>query len=290
FDVVLGDPQALISSVSGRVTSSGCSVGVVPESGTSMIAVDGIPLVNLATTIPMWRDMDVGDKGRDVSAFMAELKRLGRVSGDLPASLNYEVLTAWQELLVSLGAPSSSVPRDSVSQAMIVWIPAQSSEPLVTCDYQVGGMVTQGQTIATLSAPILSAHVSGQMTQLVEGDRVAVIDDDTTVIVDSDGIVTDESSLATLIASPTVRILQALGILDTLTARYELSTPIEVSVIPPAAIKSSGGSTGCVLGDDNPRAVTIISSQLGQSFVQFDDGKSPPNSVTIRPPSTLECQ
>jgi len=118
---------------------------------------------------------------------------------------------------------------------------------------------------------------------------VLVIDDSTTVAVAEDGTVTDAAALAALAASPTVPTLQALGALDTLTGDYKLATPLEVSVVPPTAIVSTGGTGGCVLADDVPRAITVVSSQLGQSFVVFDDGAAPAQFVSLNPPQSLSC-
>jgi hypothetical protein len=236
----------------------------------------------------LWRDLKLGDQGADVEAVGAELKRLGWLSGAGSTTLTASVVKAWRQLASSLGVPAARLPSAAIPQALIVWLPAAEAT-VASCDGQVGGTITTSQPAVTFVAPVVAARLSGQLNQLTPGERSLVIDDQTSLTVDANGQITDPAALATLAVSPTVRLMQQAGLLDSLTGRYALATPLDLSVVPPAAIVTTGGSTGCVLADDSPRAVTIVASQLGQSFIQFDDGAAPPSTVLLNPPSTLTC-
>jgi len=133
--------------------------------------------------------------------------------------------------------------------------------------------------------------VTGQFTGLVPGPRVLVVDNSTSVSVDDSGQVSGSADLAVLAASPTVRMLDSIGQLDTLTGRYALAMPIEVSVVAPSAIVAYDSSHGCVQDTDGvARSVTVVSNQLGQSFVVFDDNANPPAAVSLNPPENLSCR
>jgi len=287
ISVTVGDAQVATSPSAGRVTASSCKPGEGLSSGASTFSVNGVPLVNLATTTPMWRDIAIGDSGDDVKAIAAELTRLGFANDDAPQIMDRATVAAWRALAVKAGVPAKSLPANSVPQGLVVWLPSTSST-VESCGVQVGQAVSVGQTVATFDAPVVAASVAGQPTQLALGPRMLVIDDQTTLAVDAGGAISDRASLVALAASPTVHSLQALGQLDSLTGRYVLSTPLEVSVVPPTAIVVTNGSAGCVVGDGVPRAVTVVSSQLGQSLVQFTGVA--PAVVAMNPPETLTCR
>src|ERR1700704_2380964 len=65
------------SPASGLVTSYDCTVGAEVASGSSFFAVDGAPVLALATDVPLWRDLAIGDTGPDVRSLQVELNRLG---------------------------------------------------------------------------------------------------------------------------------------------------------------------------------------------------------------------
>jgi hypothetical protein len=70
--------------------------------------------------------------------------------------------------------------------------------------------------------------------------------------------------------------------------QYALAKPLDVSVVPPSAVVAAGATKGCVVGADaTVYAVTIVGSELGQSFVIF--AGSPPTSVELAPSRTTTC-
>lgn len=288
-DVTLGDPESAISPLGGRVTAVSCRPGDTPTSGSSIYAVNGVPLVSLATATPMWRDLSIGDSGADVSAVTEELVRIGAWAGPPSPTLTSSAVTAWRGLATGLGVPAKALPAASIPQSLVVWLPSISLA-LASCGPQVGAVVAPGQTLATFEAPIVLVSVSSLPAQLAPGARTLVIDQQTKVVPDSSGVVSDQPSLGQIGASPTVRRLQASGQLEALTGQYVLTEPLTVSVVPPSSIVAMNGMTGCVLADGVPRQVTVVSSQLGQSLVEFPGGVDPPQAVALNPPKALTCQ
>jgi hypothetical protein len=75
----------------------------------------------------------------------------------------------------------------------------------------------------------------------------------------------------------------------TLSAAFVLAAPITVSVVPPAALYALDGEHGCVTSGDEPLAVRIVGSELGQSFVVFD-AADPPRTVDLSPRRGASCR
>src|SRR5690606_16748578 len=68
---------ALTTRDEGLVTRTTCAPGAVVASGSSPLTLDDRPVVALATSEPLWRDLGPGAKGSDVKALQTELARLG---------------------------------------------------------------------------------------------------------------------------------------------------------------------------------------------------------------------
>jgi hypothetical protein len=68
---------SLVSSAGGVVTAASCGAGSSFESTNSSFSVDGNPVLNLATDIPLWRDLKLGDNGVDVEQVQAAFQRVG---------------------------------------------------------------------------------------------------------------------------------------------------------------------------------------------------------------------
>jgi hypothetical protein len=55
-----------------------------------------------------------------------------------------------------------------------------------------------------------------------------------------------------------------------------------VSSVPPSSIIALDGSGGCVESGGDLFHVRVVGSQLGQTFVQFEQG-APPNRIRLHP-------
>src|SRR5690606_21907959 len=131
---------ALRSPAAGVLTSSACVPGAVAASGESLYAIDGTPVVQLATSSPLWRDLGIGDTGPDVEALQSELARLGHAVV-VDGHLGWVDLAAFDATMGAAGAPPSS--GGVIAVRAIAWQPAP--EVLVArCLTAVGDAVAAG--------------------------------------------------------------------------------------------------------------------------------------------------
>ena len=99
---------------------------------------------------------------------------------------------------------------------------------------------------------------------------------------------TDPDLLAAVAASPEYAFLgQAMVPDQQLTFGYILAEPIEVLAVPPAALATEGGTTGCLTFAGADHEVAIVASRLGLLFVRLPEGTAPPTEVTR--PATARC-
>lgn len=284
--VAVDDVASITTLAAGRVTASSCAPGAAVASGTTVVSVDGKALVNLATSVPLWRSLTVGDRGADVTALHAELIRLGYGAPD-GDRVTRATITAFRDLARAIGAaePVSSVIDDTA----IVWLPA-ATVTVGTCEVEVGAALEPGDTLLDLPAGLASAVVAPLPADAVPGDRVLVVDGQP-VPVGPDGSVTDPAALQVLAQSRT--LAEAVAVAPDapqLSLVWSLATPLTVLVVPPSAVVGLGGPATCVEADDGQaRSVTIVGSQLGQTFVTPAAGAAPFDNVQVTPDASVTC-
>lgn len=267
----------------GRITSSTCSVGATATSGASLLSVDGQPALTLATSMPLWRDLARGDTGDDVRALQSELARLGhKVSVD--GVMGRSTLSAFQAAFATVG--DSHAAPDAANLARIVWIP-ESSVTIASCDAVAGATVAAGASIAHVAGGLAHASVRELPADLVPGERIVEVAGQRFPVA-SDGSVDDAELIALNRLVRTNGRLTAEGNPST-SASLELAAPIGIAVVPPSAVFNVIDSKGCVNSGGATLPVTVTGSQLGQTFVTFDDSK-PPTSVQIAPKVKTSCR
>jgi hypothetical protein len=74
----------------------------------------------------------------------------------------------------------------------------------------------------------------------------------------------------------------------TVAASLRLTAPVQVTVVPPQAVTTTDGRTGCVQADGKPVAVSIVGSQLGQTYVVLADGATA-SEVALAAPEEAAC-
>ncbi|WP_448061124.1 peptidoglycan-binding domain-containing protein [Cellulomonas hominis] len=274
----MAEPEVVRITDTGRVTRSDCQVGSRIASGTSPLTVDDRPAVALATSVPLWRDLDVGASGADVQALQAELTRLGHT---VPQKGTYDARTraAVQSVFRAAGVarPSGSLPVASV-----LWLP-EPEIVVASCAVRTGATLDAEGEVATVAGGLVSLRLTD-----APDEGWVVRYQDVTAPVEPGGLVTDAALRAAVEAGPTLATALADGGSGNLELEVVLATPQDVVVVPPAAIVATGGSTGCVVGDGTPRAVRIVSSALGRALVAFDDGPAP-SRVDARPDDSVSC-
>lgn len=271
---------ALRAQGPGRITSLSCQAGTSFESGRSNLSIDGLPSVNLATAVPLWRDLGVGDRGDDVRALQTELARLGQAVA-VDGTVGRVTLRAVGALL---GAEAAGL--DSVPVSRIVWLPAPSVV-VSSCAVSTGDSIAVGDPIAGLSGGLAAAAITRLPAGRVPGSRVLLLDGER-FPVDSSGAVTSAEGLSGIAASASyAEVLRSSA--TSITASYALAEPVAVSVVPPGALYRLDGRSACVLpADGRPRAVEVIGSELGQSFVTFASGSAPAR-IQLSPEGAPAC-
>lgn len=250
---------------SGRVTRTDCAVGASVKSGTSPMTIDDRPVLALATGTPLWRDLSMGSKGEDVSALQTELRRLGHAvepDGKFGASTK-QAVSALQRSALGVSAPTGSL-----SAASVLWLPAATVD-LETCDASTGELFTGGR-IASVGGELESLRLAAVPSGAVPGERIVRFGE-ATAPVNDDGVVSDAKFLALVRASPTFQLSQSEDTTGALTVDYALANPLDVAVVPPGALFAVLGTTGCVADGTTLIPVTVVSSSLGQTMVDFGE-------------------
>lgn len=259
----------------GVITRSACTPGRAFRSGESNVAINGEALLNLATRVPLWRDLSVGDSGDDVAALQTELARLGAdvVADGVLGQGSVAFLRA------RLNEPNSDA--RTVPLRRLLWIPSPSVD-ITECSASTGGIAVAGTPLATVAAAP-SARMLASPTDLIPGPRVLTVDG-VQLDVDARGRVTSPEQLADLAATASYRSAVADGeAAPTLQGVLALAEPALVAGVPPAAVYGIDGTAGCVLeSEGRARGVTIVGSQLGQTFVVIDG--EVPDAVDASPP------
>lgn len=152
--VTVGPKNQTMINTSGIVTEDDSHDGLT--SGKVALRVNDQPVIALATSIPLYRDLSIGMRGRDVSAFNAELVRLSALRtapGDTFTAASGE---AWSHLLSSVGGAQQT----SVHLSDVLWIPRPSVK-VGQWQAGVGMHVDSGSSIGEVPGSIISMDARG---------------------------------------------------------------------------------------------------------------------------------
>lgn len=281
--LTVGGDTSVSSPASGLVTTWSCTAGSELVSGQGSLSVDGVQTLNMATTVPLWRDLELGTTGPDVTALQTELARLGQ-SVPVDGTVGSATLDATVDLFAIAGDPAPD--RDVIRAARVLWLPGETVT-VSTCDSSTGGVVSAGDPVATLTGRLTGAVVARLPVGAVPGARNLEIDG-LTVPVGDEGRVTSPEALATISGSDS--FLQAVrGAESSIQGRLALAEPVTVSSVPPGSLYDLDGQAACVLGDGIPTAVQVVGSELGQTFVTFETPTSP-SLVALSPETGPACR
>ena len=275
---VVAEERALSVADAGKITRSQCAPGAVIESGSSPVTVDDRPVLALATSIPLWRDLGPTAKGDDVKALQVELARLGyQVSTD--GDYGNATKAAVTKLFKAAGVPK---PTGDLPVASVLWLPA-ASVTVKACEAPVGADTTE-EAFATTSGTLVSLGLSDTLSNITPGDRVLRLGE-LSAPVGEGGAVTDPAFLEAVRASMEFAGWQRTEGTEPLTLEYVLAAPLDVSVVPPGALFALSGAAGCVSAGGTAHPVTVVASSLGQTLVTFDGlaAASAPTDVELTP-------
>ncbi len=259
-------PTQLFAPAAGKVTTFPCAQGTTVISGGTPLALDGVPKLALATATPLWRDLSLETRGDDVRSFQNELARLG-FSLNTDGVMGQNTLNAAKVALARIGITQE---LSVIPAASIVWIPA-ATVTVAACDTSVGADVQQGAALASFTSVSPNVSIVDQPMDLLPGDRIVKVGD-TQFQVDSSGDVhVQDVSVLGVGTTPNSSDSNA----KLIDAQIVLADPVTVSVVPPSAVYDVQGADGCVSSKGVGYHVHILGSQLGETLVNFTDGKTP---------------
>lgn len=271
-------------SQAGVLTSINCAFAEPWRSGQSTVSVDGSPLINLHTSVPLWREIAPLTRGADVSALKAELTRLGfaTTEGD---TMTWADLATVRQMFTNA---ESSSEFDSVLPSQFIWLPATEVLPR-NCAAALGTQLGVGDPIAEMSPGV--GLILDEVPTLRAGTRELIVDQ-VKIALTADLRPQDAANLGAILQSPSYR--NSVGEESatekpvTLSGTVALIDPIEAVPLPPAAITITTDTDGCVVtldGDSLP--VTIVSSELGRTLVIFDQPDLP---TEVKVPGPARCE
>ncbi len=257
---------AIALNASGMVTASRCVPGTAFASGDVIAYLDAAPIVALASSAPLFRDLMLDDEGTDVTALREALRGLG-FAVDADGRYSSAVRDAVRELQRRTGiAPADGVLRLS----SIAWLPAPTVA-VSSCEVTVGERYELGSPYAEVPGTLRSLTlVTGETATVVPGDRILRLGAQEFTMPDS-GVIGDRTVLDGIAASPEYLANAAKPKDSPLSVTARLVTPLRVVAVPPGALVGSAANARCVqLENGATAAVRIVASRLGSSFVVFD--------------------
>lgn len=283
IELTLGAKALAHSARSGTLSEFRCVVGQPFESMSSAVSIDGVPLLTVASSVPMWRNLRQGDVGSDVNSLREALRAAG---ADIESSgpLDQTVVASLNQHLRAIGA--ADLISEGISKDAIVWIPSSSSRAR-DCGASVGDLVESGQVLVTFAPPIVGASLSTKPLRSVKGAFVIDIGG-VTVDLSTDGEILDVSSLSELVAEEPSGEDAARPLIQ---GQYRLNKPVQAYVLPPSSviIGDKGTDAACVLQGEVKVKVSVLGSELGRTFVAtLDDQKLA--RVQLRPPPDTSCE
>ncbi len=281
--IVTAQPgEELLAPAAGVVTQAWCRAGAKLTSGNRIMGISGQPMLGLATSVPPWRDFSAGATGEDVSALQAELKELNY---NLSRTEKFDSATAAavEDLIEDAGGTWTG----TLPLGQIMWLPGEGLT-VSSCLIELGDRITEGAPILKLSASTAKISLKSPNRKLYSGSRTLIIGETRIALPESLSLA-DAKTQAEIKASAAYGIWRESKGKVPLTARLELTKPLEVYSVPPSALAGLTSDQPCLISQGQKVPVTIISSSLGLSLVKARAGKIP-ELIDSRVPAGAECR
>lgn len=270
----------LVVGFGGRVTATSCKAGKALRSGQAVARINNTPLIALATSTPLYRNLTRGDKGDDVKALQRELIRLKHmVNGS--GTFDRRTAAAVKKLQQAAGVDR---PDGTIDAGKILWLPASSVVP-DSCELVQGAYVSSGQTYAKAPARLTSIVVDSMPRSAVAGERVIELMGVTGPL-NEDGTATNAQFLGKVAGTQEYRLVEASDKEPELTAVITLKDPLQTLKVPPGALFGVNGDNGCIQSGAKAYAVKIVGSRLGATLVATTDDA--PTDVNLGSSITLD--
>ena len=258
-------PHELTSPIAGRITALRAAPGTPITSGSIPCEIDGLPLLALALSTPLYQDVVDGATGPDIAALNAELARLGYAA---PAESQRVTAATRAALASAMGVSDGAggVPS-RIETSHVLWIPAPTVTPS-SVPVRLGDSIDTQTVLLTLEDSRDALRLSVP-PDAYPADHVITLGD-TDYPVPSNGVITDPTLTATILSSSEyatfVRSAPSGDGPVQLPVSWKLAAPITVTVVPPASVIGDA-TNACVFASGTPIPVSIVSSQLGRTYV-----------------------
>ena len=241
------------------------ATGTPITSGSIPCEIDGLSLLALALSTPLYQDVVDGATGPDIAALNAELARLGYAA---PADSQRVTAATRAALASAMGVNDGAggIPT-RIEASHVLWIPSPTVTPS-SVPVHLGDSVDTSTVLLSLEDSRDSLRLSIP-PDAYPADHVITLGD-TDYPVPADGVITDPTLTATILSSREytdfVRSARSSDGPVQLPVSWKLAAPITVAVVPPSSV--IGDTTAaCVFASGTPIPVSIVSSQLGRTYV-----------------------
>lgn len=252
----------LILGLAGRVTSTACAPGTPLSSGQVVAQLNDTPVIALATSAPLYRDLAENAEGDDVKSLQRELARLG-YQVETNGKYGPKTVAAVKKLQKAAG---TAEPDGVLVAGRVLWLSAPSVVP-ETCELVQGSFVAPGQTFAKVPVRLTAVAVQSQPKNLTPGERVIDVFGVQGPL-GADGKATDGEFLREVAAKPEYRALGEADKQADLTGTLTLKKPVPALKVPPGALFAVDGDSGCVQSGPAVHKVQIVGSRLGATLVK----------------------
>lgn len=258
-------PHELTSPIAGRITALQAAPETPVTSGSLPCEIDGLPLLALALSTPLYQDVVDGATGPDIAALNAELARLGYAA---PADSQRVTAATRAAMASAMGVNDGAggVPT-RIEASHVLWIPSPTVTPS-SVPVHLGDSVDTSTVLLSLEDSRDSLRLSIP-PDAYPADHVITLGD-TDYPVPADGVITDPTLTATILSSREytdfVRSARSSDGPVQLPVSRKLAAPITVTVIPPASVIGDA-TNACVFASGTPIPVSVVSSQLGRTYV-----------------------
>ncbi|RGE19827.1 peptidoglycan-binding protein [Leucobacter sp. wl10] len=263
----VGDAIELTTAATGILTSQECAAGKEVTSGSILATIDYAPVFAIHTQSPLYRDLALGDRGKDVEVLQTELTRIG-FAVEATGYFGWDTANALHDMKVAAGGPNEdSSYRLRISE--YVWL-RQQAVTASRCPAKLGQQISPGTPLATGPGSIQSIAIEPLPTGLAQGDRTLTVLG-AEGVVGGDGVSTDPTLLAGVLNAPEAASVISDPASSTLPGRIRLVTPVPAVKVPPAAVFGVSGDRGCIRVGGTTHLVTVIGSSLGNTLVVVDE-------------------
>jgi peptidoglycan hydrolase-like protein with peptidoglycan-binding domain len=227
------------------------------------LSINSVPVVALNTSVPLYRDLQQGDKGEDVLALATELNRLGYSIADPSKEYGSQTAKAVAALRKAIGDSSKD---SNLPLSQVLWIPAPNVK-VKESSAGLGAMVGPEEPVASVGGDLSSLAVVDPSRLSLDVGPMVMEWGDATAPIGADGMVTEAGFLTAVEGSAEYAAVRASEAPTSATAKVRLETSVSTLRVPPAAVFSVQNKQGCVQSQGEALAVKVVASEMNGTLV-----------------------